>query len=153
MPTAQTTPLDTSPIAGVDLARVSPAGLVERPRLLDRLEQNAAPLVLLCAPGGYGKSVLLAQWAGRDPRLFASITLGASHNDPVLLLEAVLAALEQVEALPPEIAAALAVPQPDIEGVVLPRLGQAVEARETAAVLVLDELEQIESPDSLAVVR
>lgn len=153
IPIAQTTPLMSGPVAGVDLARASPAGLVERPRLLDRLEQNAAPLVLLCAPGGYGKSVLLAQWAGRDPRLFASITLGASHNDPVLLLEAVLAALEQVEALPPEIAAALAVPEPNIEGVVLPRLEQAVEARETAAVLVLDELEQIESPDSLAIVR
>ena len=61
--------------------------------------------------------------------------------------------LHQIEALPAEVASALAAPEPNIEGAVLPRLGQAIEARHTAAVLVLDELEHIESPHSLLVIR
>ncbi len=56
---------------------------VERPRLQRRLEESSAPVVLLDAPTGYGKSVLLAQWAAADPRPFASVTLGDEHNDPV----------------------------------------------------------------------
>ena len=36
-------------------------GLVARPRLSTRLNENKPPrLVLVCAPAGYGKTVLLA---------------------------------------------------------------------------------------------
>ncbi len=153
MPPGKTTQLESRLVAGVDLHGPALGSLVERPRLLGRLEQAGAPLVLLDAPTGYGKSVLLAQWAACDPRPFASVTLGDAHNDPVSLLEQVLEALARIEPLPAEISAALAVPEPDVEGVVLPRLERAVEARETATVLVLDELERIESPQSLQVIR
>src|ERR1044071_5093519 len=41
-------------------------GLVGRPRLLDRLDQAVAcDLILVCAPAGFGKTVLLAEWARR----------------------------------------------------------------------------------------
>ncbi len=153
MPAKQTIPPQSSPIAGVDLERPSLGSLVERRRLLDRLELSSAPLVLLNAPTGYGKSVLLAQWAARDRRPFASISLGDAHNDPVLLLEDVAGALDRIEPLPAELTSALAAPEPDLDGVVLPRLGRAIEAREAGAVLVLDELEHVESPQSLQVVR
>jgi LuxR family transcriptional regulator, maltose regulon positive regulatory protein len=44
-------------------------GMVSRANLLDRLEASAAkPVVAICAPAGYGKTVLAAQWAERDPR-------------------------------------------------------------------------------------
>jgi len=127
--------------------------LVERPRLVERLLENAAPLVLLDAPSGYGKSVLFAQWAALDPRPFASLTLGDAHNDPVLLLEWVLDALDRIEPLPAGVGEALAGPAPDVEGSVLPSLARAVASRGTAAVLVFDELEHIESPLSLATIR
>ncbi len=40
---------------------VSRPGLVPRPRLLARLDEGLARgLVLVCAPAGYGKTVLLA---------------------------------------------------------------------------------------------
>jgi LuxR family maltose regulon positive regulatory protein len=39
-----------------------PPGLIARPRLLTRLD-TAAPLTVLHAPAGYGKTVALAQWA------------------------------------------------------------------------------------------
>ncbi|HET9081615.1 MAG TPA: hypothetical protein VFO01_14035, partial [Trebonia sp.] len=41
-------------------------GQVLRPRLLARLDEGLARgLVLVCAPAGYGKTVLLADWARR----------------------------------------------------------------------------------------
>ena len=40
--------------------------LVPRPRLARRLDEGGGDgLVLACAPAGYGKTVLLAEWARR----------------------------------------------------------------------------------------
>ena len=89
-------------------------------------------MVLLNAPSGYGKSVLLAQWAEHDPRPFASIILGDEHNDPAMLVDSIVKAFDEVESVRPEVSAALAGPRPDIEGVVLPRLGKALAERKSA---------------------
>lgn len=124
-------------------------GLVERPRLIRRLEESTAPMVLLNAPAGYGKSVLLGQWAEQDPRRFETIILGDADNDPVTLLTSVIGALENIEPLPSDLSAALAGPLPSIDRVVLPRLRQALSARQVPFVLVLDDLEHVESPQSL----
>ena len=44
-------------------------GLVPRPRLTGRLTEGLGQgLVLVCAPAGYGKTVLLAQWARQGGR-------------------------------------------------------------------------------------
>ena len=43
------------------------------------------PLVVLSAPVGYGKSTLLAEWARRDDRTFAWVSLGPRDGDPVAL--------------------------------------------------------------------
>lgn len=57
---------------GVPRAKTSvprpPARYVDRPRLRTAMEE-AAPgqVVLVCAPAGYGKTVLLARWASRHP--------------------------------------------------------------------------------------
>src|SRR5262245_54472129 len=153
MPARGESPTKTGMIAGVDLGRPQLGSLVDRPRLVKKLEQTTASLVLLDAPFGYGKSVLLAQWSAHDPRPFASITLGDAHNDPVVFAEAIVEELDRIEPMPTDVASALTAPEPDLEGVVLPRLTEAIEARETAIVLVLDELEHIESPQSLLLVR
>jgi LuxR family transcriptional regulator, maltose regulon positive regulatory protein len=128
------------------------AALVDRPRLLGKLAESSATVVLLNAPSGYGKSVLLEQWSERDGRPFVSVLLGPEHNDPALLAAAIVAALERVETVQPDIAAALAVPEPGIESFVLPRLAAALAGRQSPLVLILDDLEQLESPQSLSVV-
>lgn len=125
--------------------------LVLRRRLLDKLQSANAPVVLLNAPSGYGKSVLIEQWAARDPRPFTSLILGDQHNDPAMLVGSILEALAQIEPISTDVDLALANPKPNIDGVVLPRLGAALARRKVPFVLVLDDFEQIESPDSLGV--
>ena len=62
-----------------------------RPRLLERLSETTAPLIVLRAPAGYGKTALLAQWAAADEREFAWIGLGDAGDDPGALLDALAA--------------------------------------------------------------
>jgi LuxR family maltose regulon positive regulatory protein len=119
---------------------------------VDQLEQSSASVVVVCAPSGYGKSVLVGQWAEQDPRPFPTVILGAEHNDSALLLASIIAALDPVEPVPTEVEAALANPQPSMERVVLPRLRRALEQRELPFVLVLDDFERIESAQALDVI-
>ena len=66
----------------------TPARHVPRPRLLRRLQgAEEASVILLAAPAGYGKSTLLSDWAQRESRPVAWLTLTALDNDPELLLE------------------------------------------------------------------
>jgi ATP/maltotriose-dependent transcriptional regulator MalT len=57
---------------------------VERPRLMARLCDGArAPLTVITAPAGYGKSVLLGQWAAcRHAGRIALVTLRAGDDGP-----------------------------------------------------------------------
>ncbi|MGH2936757.1 MAG: LuxR C-terminal-related transcriptional regulator [Solirubrobacterales bacterium] len=128
------------------------SALVPRVRLIAKLNESAAPVVLLNAPSGYGKSVLLQQWAAGDPRPFAPIILGDAHNDPALLVGSILEALEQLDTMPAHVSAALHVPSPSIEGIVLPRLGRTLADWKVPMVLVLDDLEHVESPRALGVI-
>ena len=58
-------------------------GFVPRPRLAERLDEGLElGLVLVCAPAGYGKTVLLADWARCRERPVAWLSLDAGDNDP-----------------------------------------------------------------------
>ena len=87
-------------------------------------------MVLMHAPSGYGKSVLIEQWAERDPRPYPTLILGDAHNDPAMLIGSIVAALDPIEPVAPEVGVALANLEPNIENVVLPRLGRALERRQ-----------------------
>jgi LuxR family maltose regulon positive regulatory protein len=131
----------------------SGSALVQRPRLLSRLEESALPLVLVSAPSGYGKSVLIGQWSDRDPRPYPTLILGDEHNDPAMLIGSIVAALDPIEAVAREVGTALANPKPNIKKVVLPRLGDSLERRQVPFVLVLDDFERIRSVQALDVVK
>lgn len=69
-----------------------------RPRLLGELRSGQArALTLVCAPGGYGKTTLLTQWAGADAGVadFAWVTLDREDSDPVRFWAYVIAALSE----------------------------------------------------------
>ena len=72
-------------------------GFVFRPRLAQRLDEGLGQgLILVCAPAGSGKTVLLADWArlGRPPA--AWLSLDDADNDPARFWRHALAALDHV---------------------------------------------------------
>ena len=71
-------------------------GLVPRPRLAERLDEGLARgLILVCAPAGYGKTVLLADWARRGEHPAAWLSLDAGDNDPARFWRHAVAALDR----------------------------------------------------------
>ena len=72
-------------------------GLVPRPRLTERLDAELGQgLVLVCAPAGYGKTVLLANWAQCAQFPVAWLSLDAGDNDPARFWRHAVAALDRV---------------------------------------------------------
>ena len=71
--------------------------VVPRPRLAQRLDAGREQgLVLACAPAGYGKTVLLAEWVRRCRYPVAWLSLDAGDNDPARFWRYAVAALDRV---------------------------------------------------------
>ena len=71
-------------------------GMVPRRRLLARLDEGLRRgLVLVCGPAGYGKTVLLADWARRGEVPAAWLSLDAGDNDPARFWRHAVAALDR----------------------------------------------------------
>ena len=71
--------------------------LVPRPRLAQRLDEGRGQgLVLVCAPAGYGKTVLLAEWVRRGQHPVAWLSLDGGDNDPARFWRHTVAALDRV---------------------------------------------------------
>jgi hypothetical protein len=86
-------------------------GQVSRPRLMTRLDEGLARgLILACAPAGYGKTVLLADWTRRVSHPVAWLSLDAGDNDPARFWRHAVAALDRA--------------RPGTGGRVAPLLGQ-----------------------------
>jgi LuxR family maltose regulon positive regulatory protein len=128
-------------------------GLVSRTALVNRLRANSAfPVVAITAPGGYGKTTLLAQWAARDARPFAWISVDARDADPIALLRHVATAMQALRPLGPHVLEALADPGRSMWTSALPRLGSALSSFPEPLVLVLDDAHLLRSPESLEAV-
>jgi LuxR family maltose regulon positive regulatory protein len=70
-------------------------GMVARLRLAGKLAEGLdRGLALVAAPAGYGKSVLLAEWARSTSGAVAWLSLDPGDNDPVRFWRHVLAALD-----------------------------------------------------------
>src|SRR5215210_6694267 len=103
------------------------AGTVSRTALVNRLRAAGAfPLVLVVAPAGYGKTTLLAQWAERDVRPFAWVSIDERDDDALSLLRLVAAALNDVEALPASVLEPLRDDAKATPARALPRLVKAI---------------------------
>ena len=121
--------------------------LVPRERLVRQLaEARDVPVALLIAPAGYGKTTLLSEWATRDDRPFAWVTLDEADNDATTLLSAIALALDAVEPLGWEVFEALSSKRANAATVALQRLARALSARELSCVLALDDVHTVNAP-------
>ncbi len=116
---------------------------VERPRLTEYLARAVARLVLVDAPAGFGKTTLVAQWrsSSAERRSFAWVSLDRADDDPSRLWWYITGALQRAcpEFNGEPILNELRVPAPDVTGMVLPLLANALAALPTPIVLVLDD--------------
>jgi LuxR family transcriptional regulator, maltose regulon positive regulatory protein len=120
------------------------AGHVHRTALVNRLRtaRNAA-VVSIVAPAGYGKSTLVAQWAARDDRSFAWVSVDERDNDPVVLLTHVAAAVDGIEPVDTRVFTSLAAGGASMWTTSLPRLGTALSSLQHPCVLVLDDIHEL----------
>jgi hypothetical protein len=65
-------------------------GSVRRPRLTGLLRASRPTLTLIVAPPGFGKTSLLADWAGIDGRPFAWVTAEPEDNDQAVLWSSIV---------------------------------------------------------------
>ena len=124
-------------------------GLVPRPRLADMLDEGLARgLTLVCAPAGYGKTVLLTDWARRGPLPVAWLSLDAGDNDPARFWRHAAAALGRARpGLAERVGPLLGPPAPpSYEGLVTALINQlTAEPGADEALLVLDDYHLIDS--------
>jgi LuxR family maltose regulon positive regulatory protein len=123
-------------------------GLIDRTALVNRLsEASEARVISIAAPAGYGKTTLLAQWADRDPRPFAWVSLEHRDDDPVALLTYIASALDGIRAVDRAVFRGAAAASDSLWSTALPRLGGALAAMPEPIVLVLDDVHELHSRD------
>ena len=122
--------------------------LVRRPGLTARLDSGLdGRLTLVCAPAGYGKTTLVAEWLVAGEHRVAWLSLDENDNDPRRFLGYLLAALRQVQAEFGQAAKGmLQSPQPPPDEVVLTALVNELAAVPRRTILVLDDFHVIHTP-------
>ena len=120
-------------------------GFVPRPELVARLVAGASgrrKLTLLCAPAGWGKTILLSEWSASpdESRSFAWVSLDPEDDDPVRFWAYVIGALRTVEpGVGNEALARLPSAGRSLAEVVLPPLINELAGSSMRCVLVLDD--------------
>lgn len=127
--------------------RVGSPPILPRPRLVDQAgPAGEVPLVAVTAPAGFGKSVLLAQWAEAQPGPVAWVTVEAEDNDPVRFGTAVLQGFAEVGRLGPASMSSDAAPG---SSRFLDGLAGVLGADDAAVGLVLDDLHNLVNTELL----
>jgi LuxR family maltose regulon positive regulatory protein len=128
-------------------------GSVSRTALVNRLRAAGAfPCVVVVAPAGYGKTTVLAQWAAKDARPFAWVSIDGRDNDPIVLLRHLAAALDSIDPIETGVLEALGSREPSVWSAVMPRLAAHLASRKSPFVLVLDDVDLLESDDAIEII-
>jgi len=123
------------------------ANLVARGRLIESMNSGLdVPLTLVSAPAGYGKSVLVAQWAEQLDHHIAWLSLDASDSGLRAFLRYFISAVDTIapgacNATRELLQAETAAPEP----VLAANLLNELDAIDTMSVIVLDDYHRIET--------
>lgn len=146
---------EAGPARAVASAKLHPPALVrrlvQRPRLLDAVDDQPASVTLVCGPAGAGKTTLLSAWAAVPGRVVAWLDLDQHDNDPFRLWRSVLASLSSSGAFPADSRIhALEPMHGGTEGTLLAAVEEAVDALDAPLWLVLDDVHELTDPAVLA---
>src|ERR1700722_7224513 len=120
-------------------------GFVPRPRLVAALGEGLVRgRVLVCAPAGFGKTALLADWARGDGRPVAWLGLDGGDSDPARFWRYAVAALDR--ARPGLAGRGGQLPSHSPEGVLTARINElAADPGPDGGLLILDDYHLIDS--------
>src|SRR5215471_8896963 len=121
---------------------------IVRPRLIQTLDQLAsAPLTLIDAPLGYGKTVLAQTWCAAHPeRGVAWLSLDAADDDPVRLWTYIATSVDRIRRGLGSLALArLQAPAADVDDAIH-ELVNGISAYDDELVVVLDDLHALSTP-------
>jgi LuxR family transcriptional regulator, maltose regulon positive regulatory protein len=96
--------------------------------------------VSVIAPPGYGKTVLLAEWARREKRPVAWLTLDDFDNVPSVFLSYLAAAIDRIHPVDPSLGPAIAASGPRVLAAAVPRLASELHRLRHPALLVLEDV-------------
>src|SRR5215813_2209224 len=140
-----------SVLIGSKLVPPTPAGLmVPRDQLVGWLASGKSRLLtLVCAPAGYGKTTLLAQWCqAQAGGSCAWVTLDKGDSDPVRFWTYLICAIAGIEPAVGRASLQALSPQPDrLIGEALPRLLSELDEETREIALVLDDFHLCENDE------
>ena len=122
-------------------------GVITRPRLLNRINQNLHKKVLFInAPAGFGKSTLLAEWATQSKIAVSWVSLDKTENEPVNFLSYLIAGVQSIyRGLGDTILSVLQAPgTPSVEKLLYAWINEITEHTQDF-VLILDDFHLIEN--------
>ncbi len=108
-------------------------------------DASAATVVVASGPAGSGKSTLAAQWLEADPRPSVTVRLLPYMDDPVVLADQLVAALEALGPAAPQTRSALTALEPAFSATLLPGLSRLAGSRDDGYLLVIDDVQLLQS--------
>ncbi|MFI2752120.1 LuxR C-terminal-related transcriptional regulator [Cellulomonas sp. P22] len=123
------------------------SGWVARAHLIERARTSGCRVVSVTAPAGYGKSTLLAEWALREDRYVAWVSLDRLDDDPAALLTLLAAAVERIPGGDLGLASELVGIGVSPLGRAAPRMAAVLRASSVPFLLVLDDLHEVRSAE------
>lgn len=116
------------------------SGQIERSELLGRIRSEAPLVLVLQAGAGFGKSTLLSQLSATDDRPTAWVSVDPSDADPMVLIRHVVRSLDMAGLDVSAAETALSTMDPNLAGVVLPALAEALDSTTERVLVVLDDV-------------
>jgi len=122
-----------------------PSQFISRPRLIAALESGPEAVMLVCAPPGYGKTLLLADWTrGTADDATAWVNLDRDDNDPERLCAAIVVPLARCPAVPADsVVHRLGITQRDTRYEVLTDLVDGLHELPMTGRVSIDDLKEI----------
>jgi LuxR family maltose regulon positive regulatory protein len=121
-------------------------GSVSRAELIEAARASECRVVGITAPAGYGKSILLAQWAHAEDRRVVWVSLNRFDDDPAVLLTLLSSAYARVVPGNAGLVADMGGLGVSVLGRAAPHLASVLGASPVPFVLMLDDLHELRSP-------